>query len=155
MVEYAFRNLVESVRKGESDRYATNCEAKPGDLVMLISGRPAGDFDYVESQPDENPLRAVVEVSQVEAGPLGIRSFLRWKRLVFGSTTPTYQAELAFDRSGHPRYDRLVAISKQLDEVGRRVAIVDLEDGEVLTADLDRLARAVQSEGESDTILGN
>jgi hypothetical protein len=113
MLEYTFRGVVESVRNGETDRYATNSNAKPGDLVMLISGRPAGAFNHVENQPDENPLRAVVEISQVEAGPLGIRSFLRWNRLVFGSTTPTYQAELAFDRSGHPRYDRLVAISKR------------------------------------------
>ncbi len=153
MLDYTFRKVVESVRRGETDRFATNVAARPGDLLMLVSGRHDRPHNFVERQPDENPILAVVEVSKVEAGPPGSQYFIRWERLVFGSATPTYQAEMAFDREGHPRYSRLVAISKLLDETGRSLSVVDLEDGEVLTTDLDRLTRAVQPEGGSATVI--
>jgi hypothetical protein len=155
MLEYTFRNAVENVRRGETNRFATNSAARPGDLLMLVSGRHQGIFNVVERQPDENPIRAVVEVSKVEAGPPGFQHFIRWDRLVFGPATPTFQAEVAFDRAGHPRYSRLVAISKHNDEGSRPLSVIDLEDGEVLTTNLDRLTRTVQPEGCSATVIGD
>lgn len=152
-MEFTFRNVVESVRRGETNQFATNVAAKPGDLLMLVSGRHTIFHNIIEQQPDENPIRAVVEVSKVEAGPPGFQHFIRWEHLVFGSATPMYQAEVAFDREGHPHYSRLVAISKRLDETGRSLSVVDLEDGEVLTTDLDRLTRAVEPEGDEVTAI--
>ena len=153
MMEFTFRNIVESVSRGQTDRFATNTNvaAKPGDLLMLVSGRPSGFHDFVEQRPDENPIRAAVEISKVEDGPAPFKHFVRWSRLVFGETTPTYQSEVAFDRNGNPRYSRLVAISKRLDETARSVLVVDLEDGEIMTTDLDRLTRADKPEGGSAT----
>lgn len=149
MMAYTFRTVVESIRKGQTDRFATDITAEPGELLLLVSGRPHGVFDYVEDQPDDNPIRAVVEISKVEEGPSPPKYFVRWGRLVFGEATPTYRAEVAFDREGHPRYGRLVAISKRLDETGRSLSVVDLDDGEVLNTDFDRLTDAVQAEGDS------
>lgn len=151
MMAYTFRSVVESVRRGETDRFATDIAAEPGDLLLLVSGSPHGVFDYVEDQPDENPIRAVVEISNVEEGPSPPKYFVRWERLVFGEATPTYRAEVAFDREGHPRYGRLVTIRKRLDETGRSLSAVDLEDGEVLSTDFDRLTGAVQPEGDSSS----
>jgi hypothetical protein len=147
MMNFTFRSVVDSVRRGETDQFATNMAAKQGDLFLLVSARHYGPHNIVEQQPDENPIRAVVEISKVEDGPSPFRHFVRWNRLVFGEATPIYHAEIAFDHAGHPRYSRLVAVHKRLDETQRSVVVIDLEDGEVLTTDFDRLMKANQLAG--------
>lgn len=118
---------------------------------MLVSGRPFGFDNDVEQRPDDNPIRAVVEVSKVEDGPAPFKHFVWWSRLVFHEATPTYFAEVAFDRQGHPRYNRLVAISKRPDETARKVIVVDLEEVEILATDFDRLKRIDETEDGSAT----
>ena len=146
MIEFTFRNVVESVRTGQTMRLPTNVAAKPGDIFMLVSAHPHGIHNVVEQQADENPIRAVIEVSKVEDGPGDFKHFLRWDRLVFGEATPSYQAEIAFDRAGNPRYSRAVAINKRPDENAREVMVIDLEDGELLTTDFERLTRTDRSD---------
>ena len=149
MIEYTFRHVVESVRTGQTIG-SNQCRSQAGDLFMLVSGRPLG-FTMSQQQPDDNPIRAVVEVSKVEDGPAPFKHFVRWDRLVFDEATPTYLAEIAFDRQGHPRYNRLVAISKRPDETARKVIVVDLEEVEILTTDFDRLKRIDETEDGSAT----
>lgn len=151
MIEYTFRSVVERIRSGEIRPYATSTDYRPGDAVLLISGRQSGPHEFVEAQPDDDPIRAILEVERIEEGPAPYKHFVRWGRVIFAKGTPTYRTEVAFDREGRPRYSRLVAISKRLDETGRSIAVVDLEDGEVLSTDFDRLAASVQPEGDSTT----
>jgi desulfoferrodoxin (superoxide reductase-like protein) len=142
VTEYTFRNIVEDIRSGRSKHYATNADVASGEPLMLISGCQSTPFDFVESRPDDDPVLVIVEVDRLEDGPKGIKHFIRWTRIVFGEGTPTFRAEVAFDRGGYPRYDRSVVIFKQSEEKSEQVLVLDLADGETMTTSLKRLSRS-------------